>query len=153
MMLGGVTRSLVVGAALASALVVAFGYGSQQLRAPDTMPVSLAETTTVGSPARPARLVLTLRDHGRTVRVTRSTRITLVLGGRYRWSKPMSTGVRVDIQAVVSDAPTGAQTWELRLLGTGWAKLTSTGSPACRPTTPGCPTVARRYTVTLDVRR
>ena len=103
----------------------------------------------VGSPAR---LLLTVRDQGRTVRVSRSTRITLVLGGRYRWSKPRSTGVRVDVQAVLSDAPTGGQTWELRPLGRGRAPLTSTGSPACRPTTPGCPTVARRYTVTLDVR-
>jgi hypothetical protein len=150
MMPGGVTRPLVAGTVLATALVVAVGYGSQQPSASDTMRVSSAETTTAGSPAR---LVLTLRDQGRTVRVSRSTRITLVLGGRYRWSKPRSTGVRVDVQAVVSDAPTGGQTWELRLLERGRAKLTSTGSPACRPTTPGCPTVARSYTVTLDVRR
>ena len=149
-MSGGVTRALVTGAVFATALVVAVGYGSQQPSGPDTMLVSSAEPTMVGSPAR---LLLTVRDQGRTVRVSRSTRITLVLGGRYRWSKPRSTGVRVDVQAVVSDAPTGGQTWVLRPLGRGRATLTSTGSPACRPTTPGCPTVARRYTVTLDVRQ
>ena len=150
MMSGGVTRALVAGAVFATALVVAVGYGSQQPSGPETMRVSSDAPTTVDFPAR---LLLTVRDQGRTVRVSRSTRVTLVLGGRYRWSKPRSTGVRVDVQAVVADAPTDGQTWVLRLLGRGLATLTSTGSPACRPTTPGCPTVARRYTVTLDVRR
>ena len=99
----------------------------------------------------PARVVLGLDDQGRTIRVTRSTRLLLVLGGRYRWSDPASAGA-VDVDAVISDSPTKWQTWELRPKRLGLARLTSAGSPACRPTTPDCPTSGRRYTVTLDVR-
>lgn len=35
----------------------------------------------VAPAAEPRQVVLTLRDHGRGVRVRRSTRITLLLGG------------------------------------------------------------------------
>jgi hypothetical protein len=95
--------------------------------------------------------VLTLRDDGRVVRVRRSTRITLLLGGRYRWSDPVSGGA-IAANAVVSDAPTTSQVWELRPRRTGKARVRSTGSPACRPTSAGCPETARRFSVTLDVR-
>ena len=98
------------------------------------------------------RLVLGLRDHGRTVEVTRATRITLVLPSRYRWSQPVSSGAHVEANETLSDAPTGGQMWELQAHETGRARLTTRGSPACRPATPGCPAAPRRYVVTLVVR-
>jgi hypothetical protein len=106
-----------------------------------------AATSAAGSD----KLVIALRDHGRTVAVTRSTRITLVLPSRYRWSQPVSTGAHVEANETVSDAPTGGQVWELRAHETGRARLTTRGSPACRPATPGCPAAPRRYVVTLVV--
>lgn len=99
----------------------------------------------------PDRLALGLRDHGKTIPVTRSTRITLVLPSRYRWSQPVSTGAHVEANETVSDAPTGGQVWELVLHETGRARLTTRGSPACRSATPGCPAAPRRYVVTLVV--
>ena len=103
------------------------------------------------STASPDRLALGLRHDGRTFAVTRSTRITLVLPSRYRWSQPVATGADVDVNETVSDSPTGGQMWELRARETGRARLTTRGSPACRPATPGCPTAPRRYVVTLVV--
>ena len=101
--------------------------------------------------ARADRLALGLRHDGGTFEVTRSTRITLVLPSRYRWSQPVSTGAHVEANETVSDSPTGGQMWELRAHETGRARLTTRGSPACRPATPGCPTAPRRYVVTLVV--
>lgn len=97
------------------------------------------------------RLALGLRHDGRTFEVTRSTRITLVLPSRYRWSQPVAAGAEVEVNETVSDSPTGGQMWELRAFETGRARLTTRGSPACRPATPGCPTAPRRYVVTLVV--
>ena len=103
------------------------------------------------STAAPDRLALGLRHDGRTFEVTRATRITLVLPSRYRWSQPVSTGAHVEVNETVSDSPTGGQVWEIKAHETGRARLTTRGSPACRPATPGCPAVARRYVVTLVV--
>ena len=103
------------------------------------------------STASPDRLALGLRDDGRTFAVTRATRITLGLPSRYRWSQPVSSGADVEVNETVSDSPTGGQVWELRALETGRARLTTRGSPACRPATPGCPAAPRRYVVTLVV--
>ena len=108
-----------------------------------------AATSTAASPDR---LALGLRHDGRTVAVTTSTRITLVLPSRYRWSQPVATGADVEVNETVSDSPTGGQMWELQAHETGRARLTTRGSPACRPATPGCPAAARRYVVTLVVR-
>ena len=102
--------------------------------------------------APPERLALGLRDDGRTVQVHTETRLTLTLPERYRWSLPVSEGVPIVVSEVLSDEPTGAQTWELRPTERGRALLTTTGSPACRPATPNCPTAPRTYAVTLDVR-
>ena len=126
---------------LATALIVAAGCGSAAGQ------VASTETAT----AVPKRVVLSLRDHGRTVAVTRRTKIVLWLGGRYRWSQPRSDGA-IKANEVVSDEPTDGQTWELKPLRTGTAVLRSTGSPACRPTAAGCPKTARRFVVTLVVR-
>jgi len=104
------------------------------------------------STASADRLVLGLRHDGGTFEVTRSTRITLVLPSRYRWRQPVSSGATVEANETVSDSPTGGQMWELRARETGRARLTTRGSPACRPTTPGCPAASRRYVVTLVVR-
>jgi hypothetical protein len=98
------------------------------------------------------RLALGLRDHGRSFSVARDTRITLVLPSRWRWSQPVSTGAHVEANETVSDAPGGGQVWELLLHEPGRARLTTRGSPACRPATPGCPAAPRRYVVTLVVR-
>ena len=106
----------------------------------------------VTTPARADRLALGLRHDGGTFEVTRSTRITLVLPSRYRWSQPVSTGAHVEVNETVSDSPTGGQMWELQAHETGRARLTTRGSPACRPATPGCPAAPRRYVVTLVVR-
>ena len=101
--------------------------------------------------AAPDRLTLSLRDSGRTFAVTQSTRMTLVLPGRYRWSQPVSSGAHVEANETVSDAPTAGQLWELTAHETGRSRLTTRGSPACRPATPGCPTASRRYVVTLVI--
>jgi hypothetical protein len=105
--------------------------------------------TSTSEPA-PARLALGLRDHGRSVQVARTTRITLVLPERWRWSHPVSRGAAVTVNEIVSDAPNGGQRWRLRARERGRAIVTTRGSPACRPTTPGCP-APRRYVVTLVV--
>jgi hypothetical protein len=137
------TRFRITGSVLAAALAIGVGCGSANGR---------AQATTDSTAASPTRVVLGIDDHRRTIRVTRSTRLVLVLGGRYRWSDPVSGGA-VDADAVISDAGSAWQTWELRPKRLGLARLTSAGSPACRPTTPGCPASGRRYSVTLDVRR
>jgi hypothetical protein len=129
------------GIALVAAALVAGACGSASAR-----------TETEGPAAAQKRVVLTLRDRGRTVVVSRRDRIVLVLGGRYRWSTPRSDGA-IAANEEVSDAPTGAQLWELVPRRLGRARLTSTGSPACRPTAAGCPETARRFVVTLVVRR
>jgi hypothetical protein len=134
-----VTRS--VRLALVSSALLAGACGSASGQA-DTAEPAAAEK----------RVVLTIRDHGRTLAVSRRDRITLSLGGRYRWSTPRSGGA-VTAHEEVSDAPTGAQLWELEPRRLGRARLTSTGSPACRPTAAGCPETARRFVVTLLVRR
>ncbi len=110
------------------------------------------QSTTDSSVTLPSKLVLTLRDHGRTIRVARTRRLVLVLGGRYRWNDPTSGGA-IHASEIVSDAPSGAQMWDLRALRTGVATLRSRGTPACRPTAAGCPKTARRVVVRLDVRR
>lgn len=99
----------------------------------------------------PDRLTLSLRDSGRTFAVSQSTRMTLSLPGRYRWSQPVSSGAHVEASETVSDAPTGGQLWELTAHETGRSRLTTRGSPACRPATPGCPAAPRRYVVTLVI--
>jgi hypothetical protein len=132
---------LLVGAAVA--LASGFALAADRIASPSDQGVSGAAKS---------RVVLTLRDHGRTIVVARSQRLLLVLGGRYRWSEPTSGGA-IRASEVVSDAPTGAQTWELRALRAGVATLRSLGKPACRPTAAGCPETARRYVVELDVRR
>ena len=103
------------------------------------------------STASSERLALGLKHDGGTFKVTTTTRITLVLPSRYRWSQPVVTGSDVDVNETVSDSPTGGQLWELRPRETGRARLTTRGSPACRPATPGCPAAPRRYVVTLVV--
>ena len=134
------------GAVLVVGLVLASGCGSEDVQAgPAQEPAALEAKL-------PARLALSLRDHGRTIRVARSTKITLVLGGRYRWTDPKSGGAVV-ANEVVSDEITSAQMWELRARRTGLARLSSVGTPACRPAAVGCPPQSRRYTVTLDVRK
>jgi hypothetical protein len=106
--------------------------------------------------ARPSgglqRIGLSLDDDGYTIAVNVSSDITLVLGDMYRWTDPTVEGVPVEVLAFVSDAPEGGQVWELIPEGTGIAILRSVGSPACRPTTPGCPESDRIYTVTLEIR-
>jgi hypothetical protein len=126
---------------LAAALVAGSGCGSASGR--------VAETETAAAP--PQRVVLSLRDHGRTVRVTRSTKIVLWLWGRSRWSTPRSGGA-IAATEVVSDEPTKGQTWELKPLRSGRAVLRSIGTPACRPAAAGCPRTARRFVLTFVVR-
>jgi hypothetical protein len=133
------SQQLVLG--LATALVVGAGCGSAAGQ------VDATETAA----APPKRLVLSLRDHGRTVTVARSTKIVLWLGGRYRWSAPRSGGA-IAANEVVSDEPTRGQTWELKPLRTGTAVLRSVGTPNCRPTAADCPRTARRFVVTFVIR-
>ena len=128
---------------LAAAMIAGSGCGSASGRVAET------ETTTTAAP--PKRVVLSLRDHGRTVTVARSTKIVLWLGGRYRWSAPRSGGA-IAANEVVSDEPTKGQTWELKPLRAGTAVLRSVGTPACRPTAAGCPRTARRFAVTFVIR-
>jgi hypothetical protein len=128
--------------AFAAALIVASGCGSA---------AGQVAATTETTAAPPTRIVLSLRDHGRTVTVTRRTKIVLWLAGRYRWTQPRSGGA-IAAHEVVSDEPTKGQTWELKPLRTGTAVLRSTGSPACRPSTAGCPKTARRFMLTFVVR-
>jgi hypothetical protein len=134
-----------VGLVLVVGLAIASGCGSADGGAMPG-PATTAENATL-----PARLALSLRDHGRTIRVARSTRITLVLGSRYRWTDPTSAG-KVTANAVVSDDITGAQLWKLQPRKLGLAPVRSVGTPACRPTAANCPDGPRRFLVTLDVR-
>lgn len=97
------------------------------------------------------RIGLSLDDHGRTIAVKTSSQITLVLGDKYRWSDPTTRGVPLDVFALASDAPEGGQVWELVPGGTGRTVVRSVGSPACRPTTPGCPGSDRTYIVILEI--
>ena len=131
---------------LAAAAVVGSGCGSASGHVAETQ---RAETETTAAP--PKRVVLSLRDHGRTVTVTRRTKIVLWLAGRYRWSQPRSGGA-IAANEVVSDEYDKGQTWELKPLRTGTAVLRSTGTPACRPATAGCPKTARRFVLTFVVR-
>jgi hypothetical protein len=133
------------GALLVVGLVLASGCGSESVQAGATHEPGAQEARL------PARLALSLGDHGRTIRVARFTKITLVLGGRYRWTDPKSGGAVV-ANEVVSDEITSAQMWELRARRIGLARLTSAGSPACRPAAVGCPQ-PRRFAITLDVRK
>jgi hypothetical protein len=129
---------------LAVALIVGSGCGSAAGQV-------ATETETTSTAAPPKRVVLSLRDHGRTVAVTRRTKIVLWLAGRYRWSRPRSGGA-IAANEVLSDEPTKGQTWELKPLRTGTAVLRSTGTPACRPSAAGCPKTARRFVLTFVVR-
>lgn len=129
--------------------IIAAGCGGSEPATESTAPNSPAPvvTPTEGS----ERIGLSLRDHGRTIAVQTSSQITLVLGGRYRWTDPTIQGARLDVLALESDAPQGGQFWELVPEGPGRTLLQSVGSPACRPTTPGCPRSDRTYEVTLEI--
>jgi hypothetical protein len=97
------------------------------------------------------RIGLALNDHGRVIAVKTSSKITLVLSDKYRWTDPTTQGARLDVLALESEAPEGGQVWELVPEDTGRTMVRSVGSPACRPTTPGCPKSGRTYIVTLDI--
>lgn len=141
----GLSTTLV---ALAAAILV---LGSCNPGAPeDTQRRSPEPEANTFSPAT-TRLALSLRDHGATRNVDRGTKIQLVLAGGFRWSTPTSDGAELDIQELISDSPDEGQTWELQPKSRGEAVLRSTGTPNCRPNTPGCPSGNRDYMVTLVI--
>jgi hypothetical protein len=114
-------------------------------------PVSNSPAPSISPTRNVERIGLSLNDHGRVIAVRTSSQITLVLSDKYRWTDPTTQGTALDVLALESDAPEGGQVWELVPGDSGRTIVRSVGSPACRPTTPGCPKSDRNYIVTLDI--
>lgn len=113
-----------------------------------------SRTSTREEPSRASgtageRVHLGMRDNGRTVRTSVGAVVLLSLPASTRWSQPEVDGVPADVDELVSDAPAGTQTWEVRPRAAGRLSLRVRGEQTCEGA--GCSPSPTAFDVELDV--
>ena len=118
------------------------------------VPTSIAVVLAVAAAASAARagsgpLVITERDSGKRIVLSRPGPAFLRLSNRWLWSKPRVRGTAVRLTRVDYKRDPGYKEWEIERRAPGRAIVTSDGAPNCR----GCDRPDRDFRVTLVVRR
>ena len=109
--------------------------------------VACAASAAGASSARP--LVITQADSGKTFLLKVGARAELHLSGKWSWSTPVVRGRAVDLIQTNYFRDPGYSGWTIEPKARGTARIRSNGSPTCH----ACSRGARRFVVTLVVRR
>ena len=95
-------------------------------------------------------MVITERDSGKTFKFSQATQARLRLSNQYVWQVPRISGTAIALEPVQYFRDPGYTEWNIKVMAPGSARISSTGSPNCRPGTP-CPATSRSFDVAIDV--